>query len=399
MARPPFVLPAGVTLRLTDEGLHLAYDGDIDLQEAVEPSLHLVEAGGDLEVRLPRVTGSLFAGGTLRVRGEIAGGHLHARHVVLGRQRIDCLAISASESITIGAAHITADAIIAPVVQLDPKASGRVTVIDSRNERGATKIKGGFSISDYDDMFGNADEFLAARGLARLGPSTPKTVSFVDQETAPTPRSPGRLTSPTVLPPEEVGTVDEIDDVEDDETVVPAPATARPPDPTQPGYSGPSFVYGSSPGPAPAAPTPGELDIPPDYTPPPTYPPPPVREVGPGTASGRSEDEEDEPSLSLSLGQLEPMINEPPPVASSDNELQQRLSDALGRIVACYEGADLPPAVQTLRTLVEQRNYEALRDDITDVWNGLLGFHQQRGIRPHHQVTHAFNVIHGLVST
>ena len=78
-------------------------------------------------------------------------------------------------------------------------------------------------------------------------------------------------------------------------------------------------------------------------------------------------------------------------------DLHERLSDALGRIISCYEGTDLPPAVTELQELVEQRDYDALRANITEVWNGLLGFHQKRGIRPHHQVTHAFNVIHGLV--
>ncbi|MCA9573404.1 MAG: hypothetical protein KC656_36460, partial [Myxococcales bacterium] len=75
-----------------------------------------------------------------------------------------------------------------------------------------------------------------------------------------------------------------------------------------------------------------------------------------------------------------------------------RLKEALDRITACYEGMDLPPAVSELRSLVNDGDMEALAANITAVWNGLLGFHQKRGIRPHHQVTHAFNVIHSLVS-
>ncbi|MEN0063087.1 MAG: hypothetical protein AAGA48_13110 [Myxococcota bacterium] len=358
-------------MRLTEDGFHLAYDGDIDLQESLEPGFALVEAGGDLEVRLPRITGSLRAGGTVRVRGDIEGGHIHGRHVVLGRQRISCMAISASESITIGAAHITADAIIAPVIHLDPKAFGRVTVIESRNERGATKIKGGFSVADYHDMFGNADTFLAERGLARLGTPSP------DQ--APTPRPNQRVSAPP-----------SVEDLHGE--VAPPPPPTAPPAPMRTAAPStatpPTYVRSATPVPhernrgAPNSPstTPAH---------PPSAPPPPRR---------RGEEEEDDPSLSVSFGSFEPMVNEVI-ATQADAELHQRLSDALGRIVACYEGADLPPAVQQLRKLVERRDYETLRADITDVWNGLLGFHHKRGIRPHHQVTHAFNVIHGLVQT
>ena len=73
------------------------------------------------------------------------------------------------------------------------------------------------------------------------------------------------------------------------------------------------------------------------------------------------------------------------------------MTDAAGRITSCYEGTDVPPAVTELQLLIEQGNLEALRSNITEVWNGLLSFHQKRGIRPHHQVTHAFNVIHSLI--
>ncbi|MEM6929096.1 MAG: hypothetical protein AAF602_19315, partial [Myxococcota bacterium] len=214
---PPFVLPPGVALRLTEKGLHLAYEGDVDLQETPEAGFALVEAGGDLEIRIPQIGANLRAGGTLRVRGDVVGGRLHARHVVLGRQRIDCQAITATESITIGAAHITCDAIIAPVIHLDPKAFGRVTVIESRNERGATKIKGGFSVRDFDDMFGNADEFLATRGLSRL----PADAGAAPQRGTPT-RAPARPEPPTSPLP--------FDEIDEDTKIVPAtqpPATPR----------------------------------------------------------------------------------------------------------------------------------------------------------------------------
>lgn len=298
--RPRFILPTELKLEITPQGIDIEYDGDVELEQDLGRGLHRVIASGDLTVKLRKVTGNLHCGGTLRIQGDIDAEHIHGREVVLGRQNVRCTSISADERITVGAASLTVDAIIAPEINLDPKAAGRVTVIESNNERGATKIKGGFSVADYDDMFGNADEFLAQRGLQRLGEAGP---------------APGR-----------------------------------------------AVVSGT--------PEPAEV----------------------------TEEEDTSDPLSLSLDDLEPLVEADEPKIDN-GEMQQRLSDALGRITACYEGADLPPAIEELRDLVQQRDYDALRQNITEVWNGLLGFHQKRGIRPHHQVTHAFNIIHNLVQT
>jgi hypothetical protein len=313
--RPAFILPEGLKLEIGPERLAIEYDGDVEIEVDLGREIASVHTAGDLTVKLPKVTGDLVSGGVLRVMGDFDGGVLHGREVVLGRQAIKCRAISADERIVIGAATISCDVIIAPEINLDPKAQGRVTVIESLNERGATKIKGGFSLSDYEDMFGNSREFLAERGLAPLG--TPKPHSGrADQH-----RAEGVDTELTAAPRKS-----------------PAPNQQR-----------------------------------------------------------HAEDIED--PLSLSLDDLEPLVDGggTPAGAEDKDVLHQRLSDALGRITACYEGSDLPPAVEELRDLVDHRDYDGLRQSITEVWNGLLGFHQKRGIRPHHQVTHAFNVIHGLV--
>ncbi|MCB9687328.1 MAG: hypothetical protein H6738_14005 [Alphaproteobacteria bacterium] len=322
MAKTTFVLPAGLNLDVSGDQLDIRFDGDVELESTLGRSLGIVEAGGNLTVRVAEpVTGDLRAGGTLTVEGEIDAGHLHGAEVVLGKHGIKCRAISATHKITIGPANITAEVIIAPEVVIDPKAQGRVTVIESRNERGATKIKGGFGLADYEDMFGNSAEFLAQRGLSPLGEGGP----------APAPAERPSRAAKTREPE------------------APAPAPAPP---------------------APPAPAPAE------------------------------EEDTDDP-LSLSFDDLEPLVDpgnaKPAEASSSQDDLHQRLSEALGRILACYEGTDVPPAIDELRDLVAQRDYDALRQNITEVWNGLLGFHQKRGIRPHHQVTHAFNVIHGLV--
>ncbi|MEQ1569776.1 MAG: hypothetical protein ABMA64_29340 [Myxococcota bacterium] len=311
--RPTFILPEGLKLDITPESITIEYDGDMDVQIDLGRRISAIRAGGDLTVRLPKVSGDLVAGGVLRVLGDVeGGGMLRGREVILGRQNIRCKSISASERITLGPATVAADVIIAHDVQIDPKATGRVTVIESSNDRGATKIKGGFSLIDYEDMFGNSIEFLTQRGLDPLGARPPESA-----DAPPLPAS----------------------------AIEPIAPMAKPP-------------------------------------------------------KGKKDDEDVDDPLSLSLDDLEPLVEQAERGRKAPkDDLHLRLTEALDRITSCYDGMELPPAVDQLRTLVEMRDYDILRSNITEVWNGLLGFHQKRGIRPHHQVTHAFNLIHGLVQS
>lgn len=276
--RPGFRLPEGVQLDLAGDRLHISYHGDIELDQDLGRVLGTIRAGGDLTVKLPRVTGDLSAGGTLRIQGPVDAGTLHGREVVLGRQTVRCRAISADRSITIGAAHLTVDVIIAPEILLDPKADGRVTVIESANERGPTKIKGGFSLVDFEEAFGNSVQYLAERGVKPI----------------------------------------------------------------------------------------------------------PGRELSGDTPGGAVTEAIERLPRSVPTEQI--------------TELHRRLTDAVGRIAACYDEHDRPEQIAQLRTLVDRQDYATLRDGIAEVWNGVLGFHKARGIRPHHQVTYAFNVIHGLTA-
>ncbi len=309
-----FTLPSGLELDTSGDTLDISYDGDIYIESDLGRALGKVRAGGDLTVKLAKVTGDLEARGEVHIQGEIEAIRIHGRTVVLGRQRARCTTITATQTITIGASELKVDAIVAPEIRLDPKASGRVTVIESLNDRGATKIKGGFSVADYDDMFGNAEEFLSDRGVDPLDRSA---VPMSAGAKAPEPPSD-----------------EEEEDTSDEQTVM--------------------------------------THVPDD------------------------EEDVDDP-LSLSLDDLEPLMEEALAGAGGNEDLHQRLTDGLARITASYDASDLPPAVEELRHLIVEKDYPALRQGITEIWNGLLGFHQKRGIRPHPQVTHAFNLIHGLV--
>ena len=335
--RSAFVLPEGLDLEITDGTLAIRFEGDVRLENNLGREIDEIIASGNVDLKLDTVQGTISAGEKLTVEGAVDGVLLQGRNVVLGNDPITCTAISATESITIGAAKLTVDCIIAPQIDLDPKASGRVTVIESHNERGATKIKGGFSVSDYDDMIGNAVEFLAERGLEALRDGPPPAQDETDD----------------ALPEEE----EEEDEAEDEDA-------------------------------------PGDV----------------LQDDFPDEAQDDDEDIED--PLSLSIDDIEEIVEGGDATATATDELREiqdaeedaalakfdsQLAEAVIRITTCYDGSDLPPAVGELQELVQQKDYEALRGNITEVWNGLLGFHQKRGIRPHHQVTHAFNVIHGLL--
>jgi hypothetical protein len=82
----------------------------------------------------------------------------------------------------------------------------------------------------------------------------------------------------------------------------------------------------------------------------------------------------------------------------AEDAMHLRIVDQLRRIDACY-GDDAPPGLLQLRGLVARADVTALRAGLDEVWNGVLGFHLEHGLQPHHQVTHAFRVLHGLTLT
>lgn len=338
--RPQFILPAGLQLDVKEDTFDLRFDGDVQIGTTLGRKVGTIEVSGDLAITLEGpLNGSIKAGGVLTVAGDIDAERVHAREIVLGRQHIKCKALSADQRIVVGPATLSADVVIAPEIVMDPKAQGRVTVIESLNERGATKIKGGFSLADYEETFGNAEQFLAQRQVRRLDPDA--QVAAADPYDSATP-APAPASSPAPAPAARKAAV--------------ASAVEEPP----------QRVAAVSRKPSAPPPKPAEEDV-------------------------------NDP-LSVSIEDLEVVeVAAAPGEASKGNDTQQRLLEALGRITACYDGSELPPAVNELTDLIRSKDHEALRQNITEVWNGLLGFHQKRGIRPNHQVTHAFNTINNLV--
>ncbi|MBN2798097.1 MAG: hypothetical protein JXX28_03040 [Deltaproteobacteria bacterium] len=326
----PFSIPAGVDLSVVDGKLSVHHDGDIILEQTMGLVLERAEAGGDLTLTLPLATGDLVAGGRLTLKGDADAGLIFGDVVVIAGGKIKARAIAASSRIVIGAAHLSVDVLIAPEIRIDPNADGRVTVIESHGEVGPSKIKGGFNLREYEEIFGDANDFLAARGLEPLAAGEPQRAPEppAAPEEQPEPAA-ERVTVPAAANDFVQEDVAEEDEREED-----------------------------------------DADEPVD-----------------DDDSEDDDSEDDDDPQTLRVEDMEPL----------EDELAIRLDDAIRRIEGCYTGLETPDAVQRLADLIARREYRQLKLSITEIWNSLLKFHQEKNLRPHHQVTHSFNQIHGLV--
>jgi hypothetical protein len=77
--------------------------------------------------------------------------------------------------------------------------------------------------------------------------------------------------------------------------------------------------------------------------------------------------------------------------------IHKELMDTVGVVVALYKGAELPPAVGELKALIDAADLQKARDEVTNIWNSLLKYHQQTGTRLQHKVTTTFNTINTLL--
>tara|TARA_R110000751_G_scaffold74557_2_gene150558 strand:+ start:260 stop:787 length:528 start_codon:yes stop_codon:yes gene_type:complete len=77
--------------------------------------------------------------------------------------------------------------------------------------------------------------------------------------------------------------------------------------------------------------------------------------------------------------------------------LQQELNDSLDGIISAYQGSELPPPLSILKGLFNDRKHAESKDQITDLWNALLAYHNKTGTRLQHRVTTEFNTLNTLL--
>ena len=77
--------------------------------------------------------------------------------------------------------------------------------------------------------------------------------------------------------------------------------------------------------------------------------------------------------------------------------LQKELNDSLDGIISAYQGSELPPPLSILKGLFNDRKHAESKDQITDLWNALLAYHNKTGTRLQHRVTTEFNTLNTLL--
>ncbi len=192
MPKSPFVLPEGVNLSVHDDRVAIAYDGDVVLQHDFRGD---VIAGGHVLVH-GSVSGSLDASADVIVEGSVTGeGDVRAKRRITITKGVDvdslraweihlkggevkARSIVAESRIIVGGATLKVDILMAPEVVIDDGAKGKVTVIERHNDGGKGSIKPAMSVEDYDDMMGDAADYLSDRGVLPLaqggGPPEPE---------------------------------------------------------------------------------------------------------------------------------------------------------------------------------------------------------------------------------
>jgi hypothetical protein len=362
-----FRLPKSLEIDLSGDSITLRHDADIHIEQTLGRQIDTIAGEQNVTVSIPRITGTIIAAGDIRLEGAVEAKLIYGRHVVITADSIKCTAIAATHSLTIRCSNLTCDVIMAPQVNLADKAKGRVTMLESKNPCDTTQFKGGFSYEQYEEIFGNANAFLAARGLDPMGDPPPEAeVNAFDPDGT---SDPAHLPDITDFQPlEEVESVEDSDSEED----------------TIDG-EGELLAFHMSEMADEASTPAGEAHPPPAPVGPPQ--PPPIKDsLSVSTVIAAPQDD----SFYVVEETEEVEISFPP-------ETKERITQAIQRISACYPEDNKPPALVTLNDFVKNDDYLGLRRGIGDVWNSVLSYHSDNGIRPNRKVTHVFNLIHGMV--
>lgn len=335
MPLPPLFIPADLELDLSDpHTADVRYPASITLAQTFGRQLGSVWAGGDLTLQVPTVTGTCVSQGVLRTGADIEATRLTGRELHLTGNSIRARALSATERIVIGAARLKVDVIIAPIIEIHSKASGRVTVIESRNERTPTKIKGGFTLTEYNELFGDAEEFLAQRGVVPLDQLGP-----VDD-----------LEEIEVLPEHALEEVEaEVVEMQDSETLEPSTLDLLPPAEIDIANEDAGIIE-----------EPSRL---PPRAPPPE--PPPIEKV---------------------------QLDDPAAIA-----WYAKVDEVVDGIEFAYDDS-APEPLAELRSVVSSRRREALTHGLVSVWCEVVRHHRHNREPMRPQIAHGFRVLNDLVN-
>jgi hypothetical protein len=437
----------------------VAHSGAIQMRGRLDAE-SVVATQGDIVVRGPTQVGVMRAGGTLRVDGPRIEARLLQGDLVRFRGgTIKARGIEAQSRVSLGPCAFTVEVCIAPHAEVDPKAAGRINVLESHNELGNNALKGRFRLQEYAEFTGvDPEAFLRereVRPLAELGAAQLSAaegegsgLGELDLRTADEPTDHGLVGLVEPLPPQPKPPVRE--------APTPQPATpqstpaqsateAADEAPTMHMANAQALLEQAGLAPRPAAetpqPSPPEIEEPQplaeepepvdfddleefhDIEPfdaPPEQPLESLAEPAPPQESDELEEIEDfeeieefeelpaPPSATprrdaaladtLSGDETNSDTLTPPdePTLELSPETQSFLNQSVARLAKHYAGGE-PPAISRLRALVSSQDYALVRDELKDLFNSVVRGHIATGTRPHPQVLSDFNAIHDVM--
>lgn len=370
---PPLVLPAGAEVRIGGNTLVLRHAGDILLEQTFGRRLVRLESDGDVTLRCDRVSGTILAKGRVEVLAEADAEEIRGDVVVLGDVPVRARAIVATSKVVIGAATLTVDVIIAPIVEIHPDATGRVRVVDCDHDIPASRIRGCLSLADYESDFGNVAEFLARRGVEPLHDLPhPAGATRDDDEHAADDLEEDAFRTLDVdveaLAVEIAKDAPEEDPAEDPDATMTVMMSA-------PEEADVSATVEAAEDPVVAAlprnPAVGDLFTDDD-------------DVIDALASDAFEAIDDEPSIA--------------PPTRGPSRAQRQVGKAWERLQAAYPNDQMPQAVIELGQLVEEGRYEEVTESVDVFWRETLREHIQRGAPPPRRATLAFHGIRAVAA-
>jgi len=395
----PFVIPAGVSLQLTDTGISIQHVGDIILQDSLGDTMNQVVShegsvtlSGSFE--LDRVSAPK---GTVRLEGTVNARSIDGQVVQLMTTRLEAKAVQGVQHIVLGASKVIADALVAPRIDIDAKASGRVPIIECHNEPGPNAIKGGFSIAEYDELVGNVESYLAERGIEPLEPGGEDEEEEQEDDEEPS----DVVIEAYAAEEAELEALEEED--EDVGTAALDEATEDPDTYTE----SVALKVGVATA-APADPVVIEPDIetePPEDEEEPSLPEVSMEELSPiesedlqlpPGAKSEIAEVEVEPLSDEQVSQVDETFEDIEDAHETDSPHAQLL-EILDELRSCYEDGEHPPVLAELAELVDNRQYDEIVARLPQIWNDLVKYHRERGLRIRRQVTTTFNNIMTIV--
>ena len=324
------VFPAGMTLRLDDDGAVVGNQGDViiagDLSESLGRIKQVFSEQGSVQVSCSKFQADTIeaSAGDVVINGSVKAKKITGQTVRATAGKTVSQVIIASNAIELSGTSIKVELVVAPNVSFGPDTKGRATAVECDNEIGASKVRGRLSLEDYVDIVAGAKAVLEENGIA----------------------------------------VPETDDEEEDEDDEP--------------FGGAAEDQAAEPEEHATAP-PGEDELGLDEEDEP--------EEDDSEEDDSEEDDSEEEASPAGDGDAEELSED------ELSEINDQLVKALSKIDDAYADAELPPPVVFLKSLVSERRFDYIKTQINSIWSDLLKYHQKKGLYISNAVTHQFQQI------